>query len=349
MPVESRPMKRPREDEPRPETPLTRSPDYWLEDGSIVLQVEATQFRVAKTMLAMHSTVFKDMPSLPPADEPLIEGCPVVVLPGDKAADWKHLLDLMYPKTGFFDAKEDVPHFDSVAAVLRLSKKYDIPSFRKRCVARLKTTFPASLTAFDVKSKSRLWSEIHVGPGDDDWINFLIQTVHLARDAGLSSILPSVFYTLVMAETANPGALAKVSSPHIAPSPVSHLQFQIPAADELTLLKGHQNMANDFGQGPMRWIDSAPAMPLIPCDTCSQSQTCQSTMHYYRGYLLSAHATSLPQLLIIFPAHIETRLCTACFKTAKNAHHAGRTDSWERLPSYFGLPPWEELLKSDIG
>ena len=76
---------------------LQRDEEFWFEDGSIVLQVESTQFRIAKTMFARHSNVFRDMLSLPlPADEPLVEGCPVVVLAGDKTKDWKCLLDAMY-------------------------------------------------------------------------------------------------------------------------------------------------------------------------------------------------------------------------------------------------------------
>ncbi|KAF7297728.1 BTB domain-containing protein [Mycena kentingensis (nom. inval.)] len=101
MSTDARPAKRPRADEPAPENPITRTPDYWFEDGSIVLQVESTQFRVAKTLLAKHSSVFRDMLSLPSTEDSLVEGCPVVVLPGDSTADWNH----MYPAT-YYDAEK---------------------------------------------------------------------------------------------------------------------------------------------------------------------------------------------------------------------------------------------------
>jgi len=40
-------------------------------------------------------------------------------------------------------------------------------------------------------------------------------------------------------------------------------------------------------------------------------------------------------------------LCASCAKEAKKKHDAGRRRMWAKLPSYFGLPPWEELLRHD--
>jgi len=52
-----------------------------MEDGSIILEAEGTQFRVHKTMLSRESTVFSDMFKLSqPADEPMVDGCHVVRL-----------------------------------------------------------------------------------------------------------------------------------------------------------------------------------------------------------------------------------------------------------------------------
>ena len=67
-----------------------------MEDGSIILEVDETQFRVHKAMLSRESTVFKDMFELsPPADEPTVEGCHVVRL-SDAAQDVEILLKAVY-------------------------------------------------------------------------------------------------------------------------------------------------------------------------------------------------------------------------------------------------------------
>lgn len=36
-------------------------------------------------------------------------------------------------------------------------------------------------------------------------------------------------------------------------------------------------------------------------------------------------------------------LCTSCSKEVQRLNQAGREKTWELLPSFFGLPPWDEL------
>lgn len=87
---DARPAKR-----QRTESELTRS-HIWYDDGSVVLQAEATQFRVHWSILSLHSTFFRDMRTLPqPADEQSVEGCPVVVL-HDSSTDLERLLRVLY-------------------------------------------------------------------------------------------------------------------------------------------------------------------------------------------------------------------------------------------------------------
>jgi hypothetical protein len=92
MSSESPPAKRQRTDE---DEPITRS-DIWYEDGSVVLQARNTQFRVHWSVLAQHSSFFRDMQKLPqPPDQPNADGCPIVELQDD-VADVEHLLRALY-------------------------------------------------------------------------------------------------------------------------------------------------------------------------------------------------------------------------------------------------------------
>ena len=76
----------------RARTGVARHPDLWYDDGSIVLKAETTLFRVHRTTLSAHSTVFSDMFSIPqPPDQDAIEGCTVICLP-DTAYDMEFLL-----------------------------------------------------------------------------------------------------------------------------------------------------------------------------------------------------------------------------------------------------------------
>lgn len=94
------PAKRPRTESHPSATTFTRS-KIWYYDGSVVLQVEQTQFRVHASLLSAGSTVFKDMFEVAraPSDvDTQVEGCPVVQLFDDKAQDVELVLDALYDR-----------------------------------------------------------------------------------------------------------------------------------------------------------------------------------------------------------------------------------------------------------
>ena len=73
-----------------------RHEKLWFNDGSIVLSVQQTLFRVHRSVLCLHSEIFANMFRIPHRkDETTIEGCTVVRLP-DKAADFVDFLSAFY-------------------------------------------------------------------------------------------------------------------------------------------------------------------------------------------------------------------------------------------------------------
>lgn len=75
---------------------LTRHQEFWFYDGSIVLSVQETLFRVHQTILSTHSDIFADLFTVPQPDgEYMIEGCHVVIL-HDDAKDFEDLLRAVY-------------------------------------------------------------------------------------------------------------------------------------------------------------------------------------------------------------------------------------------------------------
>ncbi len=74
----------------------------WFDDGSIVIIVENTGFRVHRTLLASHSEVFRQMFSLPQPETPaegLIEDCSIVRLAQDRVQDISVILSILYDPT----------------------------------------------------------------------------------------------------------------------------------------------------------------------------------------------------------------------------------------------------------
>lgn len=83
-------------DETPPTLDLKRHEEFWLYDGSVVLAVGDTLFRVHKTVLANHSEVFADLFTVPqPLGEDTIDGCHIVRL-HDNREDFIDLLRAMY-------------------------------------------------------------------------------------------------------------------------------------------------------------------------------------------------------------------------------------------------------------
>ncbi|KAF7297804.1 BTB domain-containing protein [Mycena kentingensis (nom. inval.)] len=324
MSTEERPAKRAREDTPA-ETSIIRSPDYWFDDGSIILQAECTQFRVVKSLLAMHSTVFRDMFSMPlPVDEPLVEGCPVVVLAGDEAEDWKHLLKVMFPKECFVN---DVPKVEELAGVLRLSKKYDIPSFRARALSRFKAEFPTELENYEgIRSE---WVNISVDDGISP-LGIIVKGVNLARELGIYSILPCAFYLIVVAPTVVEDMRGETFA-KLAP------------ADQVLCLQGYIALVQTHKETPSQWLSSAQ----VPSPGCTSPAACESAR---KDLLiqLGASAYNVVRVLAPWDEIAALKVCSPCRTAGRFAFDAAREKCWQKLPTYFGLPPWEELLKMDF-
>jgi hypothetical protein len=91
-----RSAKRRRKDSPEDDAkhPICSQP--WFEDGNVILEAEATQFRVYRGILAANSTIFKDMFEFAqPEGDGNVGGCPVVQL-SDSAEDLQHVLEVLH-------------------------------------------------------------------------------------------------------------------------------------------------------------------------------------------------------------------------------------------------------------
>ncbi|KAF7297669.1 BTB domain-containing protein [Mycena kentingensis (nom. inval.)] len=323
MSTDERPPKRSRPDDEEEDSKpaIERSSDFWLDDGNIILQVESTQFRVLKSVLAKHSTVLRDMLLLPlPQDEPLIEGCPVVVLSGDTAQQWESMLQVMFPSICF----EQKPSISEIAAILRLSKKYDMPIFRAECTRRLKVEFPSTLDAY--LKVSGTWTCIV--RRHEECISEVIAS---AKEVGLHSILPAAFYRLSQYLVNTKGCLKR--SPKLAPS------------DQVDFLKGCMRMSHLHAESaPLKWLHTDPA--TVPAADCSRPQKCTERALSLRSSIPPGQCSTV--LFKPWQTEWSRDLCKACVKAGQAVVNDTRHELWARLPSFFDLPDWEELERMDL-
>ncbi|KAG8816082.1 hypothetical protein FRC19_000589 [Serendipita sp. 401] len=74
-----------------------RHHNLYIEDGTLVMQVENAIFKIHRSLLAQYSTVIQDMLSFPGGKNPQdgIDEKPLV-MSGDSVAGWELLLGLQY-------------------------------------------------------------------------------------------------------------------------------------------------------------------------------------------------------------------------------------------------------------
>ncbi|KAF8216730.1 hypothetical protein K438DRAFT_1953636 [Mycena galopus ATCC 62051] len=189
MSSESPPAKR-----QRTENVLSTRSARWFSDGSVVLQAANTQFRVHWGVLALHSTVFRDMQGLPqPPDQPNIEGCPVVEI-SDSPEDVENLLQALYTPT--FLAQDKLP-LPVIGALIRLGRKYDFQDLFNSAVKRLTSDCPTTFEDFDALPNAFKPRTI------EQAYDIRFDIVILANGNNILSVLPCAYYFVVAEHTLN--------------------------------------------------------------------------------------------------------------------------------------------------
>ncbi|KAF9017270.1 hypothetical protein BDZ89DRAFT_993969, partial [Hymenopellis radicata] len=188
----SRPAKRARPNSAEPEHTFTGSPDFWFEDGNIILISAGDSegpskigFRVHLGFLARHSEFFDDMFKL--AKPSASDGRACTNLPvTDSAEDLDHFLHAVYDIGYFVPEKERTP-FTQLAAMLRMATKYICPKLRADVIAHLEKIYPTQRYYLDVSHhllpKDCLRNRVHA-----------IHAIQMARENDVPAIMPAAFY-----------------------------------------------------------------------------------------------------------------------------------------------------------
>ncbi|KAJ7682914.1 hypothetical protein B0H17DRAFT_1138140 [Mycena rosella] len=302
-------------------SPITRS-DIWHDDGSVVLQAEGIQFRVHWTLLSLNSAFFRDMRGLPqPPDQPAIEGCSVIELP-DSSTDLHHLLNALYDPLLF--SSESLP-FPFIAAIVRLGRKYEFKKLLAAAVERLAYENPPTLEAHDrVAPKG-------VGPYVTTRINhydgILFDTVSLAQENNLHSILACAYSRAVLyrPESILDGIKIHTASPVVTLSPLNQ---RICLLGRMRILQAQWKQPY-----PWDWLSSDDSVM-----GCTNISGCNATKkQILRESLMTG------KLMVLILCFTDRRLCPACEPRYVEEMAKGRKVLWDRVPSFFDLPPWSEL------
>ena len=216
--------------------------------------------------------------------------------------------------------------FDVVAAFLRLGLKYNIESLRDEATTRLTYEFPSSLEIYDCMVDGGM---IELG---DSVAN---DTINLLRECQYSThILPIAFY--FQAQETPPFHKTEISD--------DGKQVQLSPEDKSTLLEGWLRIVKAQREHTYAWLHQTTPVSV----SCLSKSSCFAA----RSACVLKEFTPIPPIsgLNLFrdwPTD-EVKLCIHCETVAKTCHNEGRERLWQMLPSFFGLPEWNELLKENV-
>ncbi|KAL1742703.1 hypothetical protein HDZ31DRAFT_42657 [Schizophyllum fasciatum] len=292
----------------------TRHSTFWYDDGSIVLHAENTLYRVHKSLLSLHSEVFADMLSVPqPIDEDQLEGCHIVRLHGDTAADWQKLLIILYNALYLESFQPPKDHTRTVMnflpGLLRLATKYRFRAFREKSITILAALFPSALPS-EIACK---WKP-----------SFAIELIQIARQVNILELLPYAYLCLT-------DALKDSDDIYKLP--------QLDWMDKAAALSGMVGVAQAQAEHMypfVKGVDKAPGCSGytpngIPC-----------ALQHLKRVRDQPHKTWW-----FYPMQWgQMGLCPLCEAPVRQTYYEGRKKVWDMLPKLFCLAEsWDDLVR----
>ncbi|KAJ7139281.1 hypothetical protein C8R44DRAFT_659613 [Mycena epipterygia] len=302
------------------ETP-TRVDDLWFPKDTIVIRAENKIFQVSRAVLAARSTVFRDMIAFPqPTTENTeqIDGSPVVRL-YDPARDVEVFLRAIYDSSYFEPAPAPIELW-VVLAILRLAHKYDIQYLYRRALHHLAED-GCYVATYDAVGANHL-----IGSGSDLMDNFSI--IATATEVGAAWVLPWTYYCAS-------GFLPEELVPFFGGEMEQHVRKCLAAHRDLLRATIAIN----------RFLTMSTPAPCTTPPICDATRASNLSLLFEldavdRGSDLSPLGYWGSDIWKVFKV---AGLCDVCCQLAKAQHREAASAFWDKLPSIFGLPPWEDL------
>ncbi|KAF9557088.1 hypothetical protein CPC08DRAFT_736881 [Agrocybe pediades] len=287
---------------------------FYFSDGSVVIIIENTAFRVHQSLLARHSEVFNGMWGVPqPQQAEKYDGCPCVDLQ-DSVNDFVDVLRVIYDAFHFDKIKPDTSLsalITFIAGILRISTKYSMQALRNKCISIIQDKFPSTLRGCD----DVLARGIQYVPSE------IVRIIPLARETTVPKVLPWAFYLC-----------AHISVDEIlANSVLSWSDKALCLAGKERLWAMQKTMTHSF----LLDFKQAPA-----CTTGCQGRMPRN--------LKLADIESLrinPHPLEEYTDWKTLMICVKCQAMAEAQHREGREKVWQALPTLFHLGTWDEIFK----
>jgi len=315
------------EDDFRPLKERERHPVLYYEDGNIILATSTTLFKVYRGILSRNSLVFQDMFSLPQPDSN--EG-----LGRFDDVDVVHLHDDPESLAYFLSALIDKFYYDytketeyvAVAAILRLSHKYQVQALREQAISQITTLYPNTLEGLEDFMNGK-----QIVMNEDD-----VDAVLLAHEAEVPSLLPSAFYWISSDWDNLVSEIAPQDTGNTTEGELAGYN-KLSNGDIVRIACGRDKLRKAFHEEIVKYMYGPSTEGCIDTRGCKNCKGLVVRSDKWRELQWSAGVTGDIRDYM-------NDLCSACNHALKLTMKEGRRKAWQKLPEYFGLKDWESLL-----
>ncbi|RDB25708.1 hypothetical protein Hypma_006898 [Hypsizygus marmoreus] len=284
---------------------LQLSTAAFFEDGNLTIIAQGQTFQVHQAVVSRHSTILRDLLRGPGNGYQSHQ----VIHIQCSGEDVGHYLNAIY------DSSDEI----TVMPVLNMGRLLGDVCLYERAANKLIACVPTSAIA---------WTYMPFYKESDP--SFFIDLYNCARDYDIMTILPQVLYAIGSTCSAESLAFG------IPRSPTS--TAYLPATAQLACLRGKEGLCRSQALLTFAWLHHRN----IPAEHCrNRTDCCRARKTLSR--VIFAGALPTIQALDNWAPEWTNKLCNRCELAAKNLHEAGREAVWEKLPSFFGLRPWNEL------
>ncbi|KAI0314591.1 hypothetical protein OF83DRAFT_436044 [Amylostereum chailletii] len=305
--------------------------ELFFDDGNIILQCQDAIFRVHRSVLSVHSEVFRDMFAVGTPQDSLAEGVAVVHMP-DPAEDMYHLIKMFYFANHV--RNQNTMDMRFLTGLLDISSKYMVDFVQTEIGGYLRAYFPSSLSEFQVSYES-LDATLTVSD--------CIRAIRAGIKHNIPEILPVAYYRCSQFP---PKAIfrgytgdAPAEGETVVTLPMEALETCILGRHQLVREK--RIIMDDYIR---KYLDNTYERH------CSQALMQQFVAYFVgenkmvNGYENDVHLFNRERVAMCMgKEELLDLICRPCQLEWIDEEDIGRGMLWRRLPSFYGLGTWAEL------
>ncbi|KAK7000690.1 BTB domain-containing protein [Favolaschia claudopus] len=317
----------------------TRDSDFYIEDGNIVLVADsekdqcAVLFRLHKSILMKHSTVFADMFSMPsPPNVEKYDNVPLVKMAGDDADALRDFMKLLYNPECISTVLNANDFPMKLLGPCKMARKYQVDWIRNMAVERLQKSWPSTVLGwqeFAEEENAQVMRAIQGYP-DPRWddptspprvLPEPVSSILLARECDVTTVLPLAFLDLLQ-RLPEPDPMDQYDEYYKK----ADLDL-LPADDWRRLFRARERMAAWF-----RYYPSSPPSDLRPC---LSGKSCEAIV--YRIWLKFGNQLGVcgDILRISLQEHEMENMCAACKSRLEAEVGTLQGEFLRELPNFF--------------